>query len=324
MGPVLVTLTRGGVAESVHRVHVAVTGADGSLLASAGDPDLVAFMRSSAKPIQAIPLVESGAAEAFGLEDRHLAIACASHMGMEMHTEAAGDLLRRAGLGPAHLRCGPHLPESREAADALVRAGRRPEPIHNNCSGKHAGMLATCAHMGWNLGTYLEPEHPLQRRIRDVLEEMSAAPPLLGTDGCGVPTFGLPLRAMARAFAGLGGERGRRLAGAMAAHPMLISGPDHLNTELLMAHGADLVTKGGAEGVWCYGLRARALGLALKVEDGASRPLGPALMAVLHALDLPGGRDERLEHYRRPAIRNTLDRVVGEYVAAVPPSLRFP
>ena len=319
MEPLLVTLTRGGIPESVHRVHVAVTDVDGTLLASAGDPERVAFMRSSAKPIQALPLVESGAADAFGLEDRHLAIACASHMGMEVHTQAAGDLLRRAGLGPERLRCGPHAPENREAADALARAGRVPERLHNNCSGKHAGMLATCVHMGWDLDTYLDPEHPLQKRIREGLIDLSGSAPILGTDGCGVPTFALPLRGMAQAFARLASGRGARLGAAMSAHPELVSGPGHLNTDLLAACGLGVMTKGGAEGVWCYG--AGSVGVALKVEDGASRPLGPALMAVLDLLRLPGGGDHRLHRHRQPVVRNTLDQTVGQYATVVPPSL---
>ncbi len=322
MAPLTVSVTRGGIRESLHRVHVAVADATGLLLGSAGDPELVAFMRSSAKPIQALPLVESGAAAAFGLEDRHLAIACASHMGMPIHTDAASDLLHRAGLGPEHLCCGPHAPEHRGAAEALVRAGRAPERIHNNCSGKHAGMLATCVHLGWDLATYLDPDHALQRRIQESLAELSSWRPVLGSDGCGVPTFALPLRAMATAFARLASGRGARLADAMAAHPELVSGPGHLNTDLLAGHGHRILTKGGAEGVWCYAVRgATAVGVALKVEDGSPRPLGPALLETLAALGLPGGGDPRLDAYRNPPVRNTLGHPVGGFDVEVPATL---
>ncbi len=324
-----VGVTRSGWLESEHRVHVAVCSAAGELVAWAGDPWRFAFWRSSAKPVQALPLVESGAADALGLESAHLAIACASHRGAAEHTAAAAGLLARAGLDPAQLRCGIHAPEDGRAAADLVRRGQEPVRLHNNCSGKHAGMLAVAVHRGWPLETYLDPEHPLQREIADVVAACAGARPVLGTDGCGVPTFGLPLAGMATAFARLGSgtglEPGRaraaeRLAAAMAAHPRLISGEGHVNTELLARHGSRLIAKGGAEGVWCVGLREAGpgLGIAVKVEDGSGRAPGAAMLTVLAALGLPGGDDPALETHRRPPVLNTLGQRVGEISVRLP------
>lgn len=325
----LVRVTRSGWVESVHRVHIAVCDADGRLVASAGDPWRFAFMRSSAKPLQALPLVESGAARAFGLEPRHLAIACASHRGTPIHTAAAASLLERAGLDPSFLECGPHAPEDSEAAAALLRQGRSPERLHNNCSGKHAGMLAVTRHRGWSQAGYLDAGHPLQVEIVGAVAETTGACPALGVDGCGVPTFGMPLTAMATAFARLASGRGleaaraeaaAELASAMAAHPDLVSGQGHVNTALLALHGARLLAKGGAEGVWCAGLRedGPGIGIALKVDDGAGRAPGAAMLAVLGALGLPGGGDARLERYLRPQVVNTLGAVVGEMRVDLP------
>jgi L-asparaginase II len=327
--PALVAVTRAGWPESVHRVHIAVCDAAGDLLAAAGDPWRVAFMRSAAKPLQALPLVESGAAATLALEPQHLAIACASHRGLPLHTAAATELLARAGLDPGALRCGVHPPEDREAAAALQAAGRAPERLHNNCSGKHAGMLAASRHRGWPLEGYLEADHPLQREIAAIVAEVSRAAPALGVDGCGVPTFALPLAAMATAFARFGCGRGlaapraaaaERLASAMAAHPDLIAGPGHVNSVLLALHGDALVAKGGAEGVWCAALRGDGpgLGIAVKVEDGADRASAVAMLAVLDALGLPGGADPRLDAHRHPVIMNTLGAVVGGLAVELP------
>ena len=324
-----VAVTRGGAVESVHRVHVVVADASGGVRAVAGDPEHFAFWRSSAKPVQALCLVESGAADAFGLEAADLAIACGSHTGTAAHVAAARHLLARAGRGPTDLACGPHPPEDAAAAAALCAQGLAPQPLHNNCSGKHAGMIACCVHAGWPVAGYLCPDHPLQRWIRAAVVDVTGVEPVAGVDGCGVPTFGLPLAAMAVAYARLASgtelQAGRaaaahRLAASMAAHPEAVAGPGHANTLLLALHGDRLLTKGGAEGVWCAGLRGpgAGLGVALKVEDGAGRATVPVLCAVLAALGLPGGDDPRLAGLSRPELRNTLGDVVGTLVVGLP------
>jgi L-asparaginase II len=327
--PVTVTVTRGRLPESVHRVHVAVADADGRVIAAAGDPGLRAFLRSAAKPLQALPLVESGAADRFGLLPPELAVACGSHEGAFIHQETVRTLLRRVGLDEGALRCGIHPPQDPEALAALVRAGEAPRRLHHNCSGKHAGMLATCVHRGWPL-EYLGPDHPLQVWIREIVADAAGEAPELAVDGCGVPTFGLSLRGMATAYARLGSGQGlpapraaaaARLATAMAAHPVLVSGTGSVNTVMLARQGARWLTKGGAEGVWCLGLRPAAgavLGVAVKTLDGSHRGTIPALCAALAALGVPGADDPELVPFARPLVRNTLDQVVGETRVALP------
>jgi L-asparaginase II len=281
--PPLVEVRRGGRIESLHRGAVAVVDRDGRLLYHAGPPDLATFLRSAAKPLQAIPLVESGAAGALGLTGEELAVVCASHTGRPAHLEAVRSILRKAGLTEAALRCGPHPPGDAGSARALVRDGRDPEPIHNNCSGKHAGMLAGCRHRGWPVETYPAPDHPLQREIASVVAaccgiEASAMP--VGVDGCSVPTFHVRLRDAARAFAVLADPRAlpaarraaiHRIAEAMRRHPEMIGGRGRLNT-VLQARLADrLVCKTGAEAMFGVGLPARGWGVAVKIEDGNSR-----------------------------------------------------
>ncbi len=330
--PVTVTLTRGRIPESVHLVHVAVADAEGRLLASAGDPGLRAFLRSSAKPLQAIPLIESGAADAFGLDEAELAVACGSHEGAAVHQQTVLSLLRKAGLGEEALRCGIHAPGNAATAAELARSGAAPRRLHNNCSGKHAGMLATCAHRGWPL-EYLGPDHPLQVWIREIVAEASGESPELAVDGCGVPTFGLSLHGMAAAYARMGRGSGlpaararaaRRLAAAMAARPVLVSGEGSVNTVMLARHGGRWLTKGGAEGVWCLSVRAEdgaGLGVAVKAVDGSHRGSIPALLAVLSALGDPGAEDPELARFARPPVTNTLGQVVGDTRVTLPERL---
>ena len=331
LAPVTVTITRGGLPESVHTVHVAVADAAGRLLAAAGDPALRAFLRSSAKPLQALPLVASGAADALGLDEAELAVACGSHEGAAVHQETVRGLLAKAGLGEDALRCGPHTPGNAAAAAALARAGAAPTPLHNNCSGKHAGMLATCAHLGWS-HEYLDPGHPLQGWIAEIVGQACGETPALGIDGCGVPTFAVSLTGMATAFARLGSGRGLdadlaaaagRLGAAMAARPVLVSGAGEVNTALLACQGARWLTKGGAEGVWCLGLRGEGpgVGVALKVADGSHRASTAVLLQVLAALGVEGADDPRLAAFVQPVVRNTLGQVVGDVRVALPPGL---
>lgn len=329
VGAAVVTVTRGGIPESRHRVHIAVCDAAGRVLAAAGEPDLRAFLRSSAKPLQALPLVESGAADALGLGAQELAVACGSHLGMEMHAGTVAGLLARAGLSPEDLACGVDGPADASAAATLRREGRPPGRIHNNCSGKHAGMLACCRQMGWPTTGYMEPDHPLQRWILEIVTELAGTRPELGTDGCGVPTYALPLAAMATAYARLASgtalpparaAAAQRLGTAMAAHPEMVAGPGNVGTAILAAAGARLLSKGGAEGVWCLARRGpgAGLGLALKVEDGANRAAPPAALAALAALGLDLRGDPRLAGLAHPRITNTLGAEVGDVQVRLP------
>jgi L-asparaginase II len=288
--PIAVRLIRGDVVESVHRAAIAVVDPNGRLVASFGRPGLVSFMRSSAKPMQAVPLIESGAAKAFGFGSKEIAIATGSHNGEPEHTDLVLKMLERAGLGPEALRCGRHAPYGKEAA---ARIGDRFTSLHHNCSGKHAAMLAVCAHRGWDIPSYQAPDHPLQREILRVVAGETGLLPRrigLGVDGCGVPNFAVPVRAAARAFARLmdpaAAEGPRRatlttIRDAMLKEPQMIAGTGRLDTDLMNAANGNLIVKGGAEAFYGAGLRREKLGIAIKIEDGAARAVPSALAAVL-------------------------------------------
>ncbi len=323
----LVEVSRGPLVESRHRVSIAVADGEGRLRARAGNAELVVYARSAVKPFQALPLVDDGAADRFGLSAAELALTCGSHNAEPRHLEAARAILRRIGADEEALACGPHVPMGAAAAKALVVRGEEPTRIHNNCSGKHAGMLALARFHGWPLAGYYRPEHPVQERVLGEIARwtgVSAEEIHTGTDGCGVPTFALPLTALAVAFARLSaatrrGEAGpARVVGAMVQNPEYVAGIDRLCTDLMRVAGGRIVAKVGAEGVYCAGIPGAELGVALKVEDGATRAAEPALLAVLSALHVLS-EDElgALERWARPAVTNTRGERVGGIVARV-------
>ncbi|MDH4131899.1 MAG: asparaginase [Gemmatimonadota bacterium] len=289
-GTLQVESTRGDVVESVHRVSLAVVDRDGRLVMSAGNPDLLTFWRSAAKPFQAMPLIASGAADRYGFTSRELALACASHSSEPVHLEIAEGMLRKIGLPESALACGIHPPISPAVAEQVVRQGTVMTPRWSNCSGKHAGMLATAAHQGWPLAGYNEFSHPLQQQILAEITRWSDCPAdrmAFAVDGCAAVCFGLPLRAMALAYARLGVSAepaATRLRQAMAGHPELVAGQGRLCTDLGVATAGAAVAKVGADGIYCAALTAAGLGLALKVEDGDMLSSGPALLFVLAAL----------------------------------------
>lgn len=317
-----VDVLRGGVVESAHVVRVAVARADGSVRARSGDVEAPVFARSCIKPFQALPLVEDGVVEALGLTGEELALCCASHNAEPRHVTAAASILSKAGVSARALACGPHPPTGDAAARALAEAGQEPGRIHNNCSGKHAGMLALCVHNGWPTEGYHLPAHPVQRRVAATLAAWSGVEEhamATATDGCGVVTFGLPLRGLATAFARLGasaweegGSAAGRVVGAMTDHPFYVAGTGRMCTELMEVAGGRVFAKTGAEGVYGAGVPEAGLGIALKVEDGAKRASEPALLAVLGALGVLSERAlERLGRWAAPALTNTRDEVVG-------------
>ena len=321
--PVLVEALRGGEVESRHRGAWAVMDGAGRLVASAGDIARPVFPRSAIKAIQALPLIESGAADAFGFTDEELALACASHNGEPEHVRVAASMLQKAGLAEDALECGAHWPGDPRAARALVEQGERPRAIHNNCSGKHAGMLALARHMGVDPKGYIARAHPVQQAVERTLGalcgvEAAACP--CGTDGCSVPTWAVPLRNMAHAFARLAcGEReaGPRIFRAVKAHPFMVAGSDRFCTRLIEAVPRAFV-KTGAEGVFCAAVPHAGLGVALKCDDGASRASEAAVAAVLAGLDV-WTEDERgkLEGFTRATLTNWNGIDVGEVRAAL-------
>ena len=317
-----VLVRRGGAVESVHRVHGVIVGVEPGEEVRYGDPTRLAYWRSSMKPFQALPVVEEGAAEALVPGEAELAVCCASHDGTPARLELVEAILERAGAEEEALACGPHAPYDGEAARAVLRAGRAYTRLHNNCSGKHAGMLALARHAGWPLDGYERPDHPVQQRIRRELDRwLDVDPGGLGwaTDGCGVPTPLLSLRQMARAYARLGraaadGEPGpARVVGAMTAHPEVVSGPGRPATRLMEATGGRLVAKEGAEGVFCLASPGDGWGMAVKVADGGRRAAGPAVVEGLAGGGLLAEAEiERLEDVRRPVLRNTREAAVGK------------
>lgn len=290
------------------------------MIKCAGDPTTRTFLRSVAKPFQSLPLVVDGVADAYGLTGEELAVTSASHSGEAGHLEAARGILAKAGLPEVLLGCGGHPPFHGPSAEALTRQGLAPLPIHNNCSGKHAGMLALAKHHGWPLEGYWRVGHHVQRRVRrDVaqwldLEEESM---VTGVDGCGVVTFAASLEAAALGFARLaraagGPDAAARVLEAMRSHPWFVGGTGRLCTAVMNAAEGNVVTKVGAEGVYCAALLDRGLGVALKVEDGARRASEVALLEVLRQLDaLSDAAYESLEPYAAPSVRNTRGDVVG-------------
>ena len=333
----LVQVTRGAITESRHRGHIMAVAPDGRLVAQLGAPETVTFLRSSAKPYQVLPLIESGAADRFGFTEQEIALACASHSGEPIHTEIAASMLRKIGLGPEHLKCGIQEPFSPEATAALRAKGQQPSVLHNNCSGKHAGMLALALHLGAPIEDYDRPENPVQLAIGHTISEFSGVDIediAVATDGCGVPVFGITIKAIALMYARLvnppqsfdEGTRAacRRVVTAMTNHPELIGGTtDRLDTEMMRATKGTLVSKVGAEGVYTAGILPcekwpQGLGVALKIEDGDDHRARPTV--VIETLDQLGVlTDEALEAVSRYAffpVRNRSGEVVGEVRAS--------
>ena len=333
MAAVLVEATRGEAVESVHFGVAVVADTAGEVVARAGDPEHFAYFRSAAKPFQAVPIVESGAADAFGFTPAELALCCASHNAEPKHQEQVAAMLAKIGLGPEALRCGVALPYDPAEAAKVTAGLAPPSAIKNNCSGKHAGMLAACVHLGYPLDTYLEPEHPLQRRILGIMAEVLRLPEAaiaLATDGCSLPTFGAPVRAFATAFAafaapervpaGAGREHAaalNRLRAAMTAHAENIGGAGEPDTDLMAVAGGKVAAKVGAEGLLCLALPEHGLGVAIKIADGSSRGHAVAVAAVLEQLDLleRSTIDAFLER-QSPLLKNHNDIPVGELRAA--------
>lgn len=317
----LATTWRGTALEAVIRGHVAVVDAAGSLVGAAGDPDALTTLRSCVKPVQAFPLVRSAAAGQLDVSDAEIAIACASHNGEPEHVQVVARLLGRVGLGEEALTCGPQLPMDEGAAAALLAAGGEPGRLTNNCSGKHAGMLAVCSARGLPVATYAEPDHPLQVEIRGLMGElagldMRTTP--VGIDGCGLPTHGLRLRDLARMFsAACRRPEFRRCQDAMAAHPHLVGGRGRFDTALLDVAGARLTGKGGAAGVWVAVRRPDGPSVAIKLESGDHSAISAVALAALHALGwLTSAElsDPRLAEFARPPLHNWAGATVGAIV----------
>lgn len=294
--PVLVEILRGAIVESAHRGAIAVFDADNRPVWEVGDTTRPVFPRSAVKAIQALPLVESGAADTYGFGNRELALACASHSGEPAHVELARSMLARAGLDETALECGAHWPSNHQAEIALARAGDLPNALHNNCSGKHSGFLCTCVHSGIAHGGYVRADHALQEMVRDAMQAVTGAvhgANERATDGCSIPTYAVPLRSFALGFArmatgaGFGPERAKaakRLLSACMVEPFFVAGTGRADLALMEAAPGRIFAKGGAEGVYCAALPELGFGIALKCDDGAGRAAESMVAAVIARL----------------------------------------
>jgi L-asparaginase II len=323
----LVHVKRGPLVESRHAGHIVVADSEGSIRYYAGNYSYLCFARSAAKPLQAIRVVESGAAARAGLTEAELALCCASHSGQQEHTYAAKSILAKAGLTPEALQCGDQVPWHQPTALAMAESGHKPDSLHNNCSGKHAGMLLLAVDSGWPISHYTAPSHPVQQRMLLTVASMCGLRPqqvILGTDGCGVPVFGVPLASLAAAYARLGSpdrlneplaDAASRLLNAIRHNPLYIAGEDRFDTELVRITNGRLIGKMGAEGVYGLTIPELGLGLAVKIEDGAERALYPAVMEALVQLGmLNADEGTRLAAYHKPPVLNRRGETVGQIV----------
>lgn len=326
MNPVLVNQWRGNAIENRHRGAVAVVESSGRVFASLGDIQRAVFPRSAIKFLQAVPFVESGAVDAFGLDDRHIALACASHNGEPIHAGLAQDWLERIGCKHDDLECGAELPLHQATQFELLAEGRGPERIHHNCSGKHLGFLSTCKQNGEQINNYRLYNHSAQKRWFDVLEatsntRVSQLP--WGYDGCAIPSVALPLQRIALAMSRFGdvtrfeGERRtavERIHAAVTAHPYLVAGKERLCTSLMDILAPDILVKVGAAGVYTALIPEHGLGVALKIDDGHDGAARVALGAALNMLGVvPSDKARELGEYFMPSINNSRGETIGRY-----------
>lgn len=323
--PVLVEVTRGNRVESRHRGAMAIFDAAGTCVVSVGDTEAAVFPRSAVKAFQALPLVESGASEALGLEPAELALACSSHNGEETHVNAARVMLMKAGLDESALECGAQTPRREADQAALHRAGECACQLHNNCSGKHAGFLGLARVLGVPTVGYVKPEHPVQREVKAVMEQMCGTTldqDHCGIDGCSIPTWAVPLQGLAQGFAkfgtGEGLEQGRAdatctLYDACTRNPFMVAGTDRFCTRVMEAFEGRVFVKTGAEGGFCGAIPELGLGIALKCDDGATRAAEAMMAGVLDALlETDDAEQAVLDRSLIHPLKNFRDITVGE------------
>ena len=323
----LVDVYRGGRMESSHSGHIAVVNSDGKLLYFIGDPYRITYARSSVKPMQAIPALETGAADKFGLTDIDLAVICSSHNGEPQHTDRVLSILNKAKIGVEALQCGTHIPLAMDVYEKMIREGKKLTPLYNNCSGKHAGMLLTAKHMGEPLEDYYKLEHPVQQRILKVISvitEYQINKIGIGKDGCGVPVHAMPLERLAYSFArlanpeNLGNERTiviNRITTAMTDYPEMVGGTGRFCTDFMKAAKGRLFGKLGAESVYLIGDKKSGIGIAVKIEDGSYRALYPVVLEVLKQLNiLTKEQLEQLMPYYIPKLKNARREEVGKII----------
>ncbi|MGH9318149.1 MAG: asparaginase [Thermoanaerobaculia bacterium] len=335
--PVLARVLRGDRIESVHRGDVAVVDEDGRLLACAGSPETCIYVRSAAKPFQAMPLLEAGGERTFRLGSDEIALLCASHGGEPRHVRVARRLLSRGRFRVRDLACGAHLPMHEPSARAMVARGQRPTALHNNCSGKHAGLLLACRLFDFDPAGYWKPMHAIEQKVLDRISDYCETPSHrigIAVDGCSLPVFFLPLSALARGYARLLSRQRRgeaageaavraRICRAMWESPAMVAGLGRFTTDFLDAGGGRWIGKEGAEGVYAIGIRSpaadgKSIGIAFKVEDGSSRARDAVALDILERLGwLSAAARRSLSPHRSPVVRNVRGAAVGRIEAVV-------
>jgi len=331
VNPVLVEVTRGQRIESRHRGMIAVVDESGSLVWSAGETDALVFPRSACKAIQALPFVESGAADTYGFGDREIALSAASHSGEDAHIALAGQMLARAGRSVEDLECGAHWSTDSKVLIHQARTREAPDALCNNCSGKHAGFVCACTHQGIGLKGYSGYDHPLQQQIRDAMENVTGAVvghDVCGTDGCSIPTYAVPLKALAHGFAKMATGTGlepvrakaaKRILSACMAEPFYVSGTGRACNTLMSAVPGRVFAKTGAEGVFCAAIPELGLGIALKCEDGTTRAAEAMVSAVLSRLmHADPGASDALSGLAHQTMKNWNGMEVGVIRAVLP------
>ncbi|WP_040205680.1 asparaginase [Neobacillus jeddahensis] len=315
---------RGKYLESTHTMHVAVVNTKGELLYSYGNPDRPTFPRSSMKPFQAVPVLETGAARAFHFADADISLICASHSGESRHRERVLKIIDGIHLEENHLQCGTHIPRDAESYKALIRNGGELTPVYSNCSGKHSGMLTAVVHMNEDVNSYRELSHPHQQRILQAIEDICEYPKKnieIGVDGCGVPVHRLPLRYTGLGYARLANpfmkqdehsQTLNQICHAMMKHPEMVGGENRFDTDVMRAFKGKIVSKAGAEGVQCLGVVGEDLGIVVKIEDGNARAVSAVALEVLKQLRIG---DEaiykELDHYVNTPVLNTRNDQIG-------------
>lgn len=320
----IVHITRGPITESVHRGHIAVVDASGHLIYELGDPQHVTYARSTAKLLQTVPLIESGAADQYGLTPAEIAVTCSSHNGEAEHVATVRSILNKLGLDESALLCGIHQPWHKQTRESMRAKQIAPNPLHSNCSGKHAGMLTLAAHIDSSLTAYTDVDHPVQSRILHTvceLAQIDQSDVHIGTDGCGVPVYGMSMTHLATAFARFGSgqltpanrtDACKRIMQALINHPFLLAGSDRFDTELIKVTNGRVIGKMGAEGMYAITIPSAKLGIALKVDDGAGRAAVPAAIEILLQLDLISRLEmEQLASFYQPIITNRRNEQVG-------------
>jgi L-asparaginase II len=324
----LVDVIRGNLIESKHLGHIAIVDYTGRLIASKGNVNSIVFARSSMKPLQAIPIIETGAYDSYQLIPADLSLCCASHNGEEQHTERVLSILEKANLVESSLQCGTHIPRWDEAYRKIIIENRKVTPVYNNCSGKHSGMLITAKHLNEPIDSYYSMEHPVQKRILQVISDLAEIPKeeiQIGVDGCGVPVHGIPLNKIALAYAKMAKPDNlpdtrknsiSQIVHAMMEAPEMVGGTNRFCTDFMSVVKGKMFGKAGAEGVYCIGDLRSGIGIAIKIEDGNSRAASPVAVEVMKQLSMLSEREiKELKEYHLPTLKNARNENVGSLQA---------